>query len=569
MPPRARTGVAPSVVDQIQGRANGRRRRRDPRRERSRAQHAGKDEARVRQSSGRAAHDDVAAAGELRRTRLLENDAADAQERRHDAHAQAEAACQHRASDRTRQQRSQCEGDDHRGSVLDNPAVAHPDQPVGTPRDRRIVRDDDNRRAVARAGDRGAQQSVRPWPDPALRSARPRAADAAGSRARGRSRRAASLRPTAPTADGRRAPRARRTRAAPARALRRSARPTPASAWGSSTFSNAVSIGRRKKRWKTKPISRSRSRLRSASGKALTSRPWNRTSPAGRHVDAAEHVQQRRLAAARRPDDSEILAGRDAERNLPQRGDRPGRHRKDPRHVRRLDNRRRHDTTSRRSVAAMGSVATMRIGYAAAASAASARSAPWSTIARGSNTKKCRSAGTPGMPAQDVVQPERQHRAERHCEQRRRANTRITDSISTPPMTRQRDRPERPQRRNLAEPLVHRNGQQHGNQEEAEEERDGRQHDRDLPEVGELDPAEALDEIFVRHDVKIGPRRVDGGRRGTRAERRSGIAPGASPIGPRSSRRTTSPRRRGCRPPSCASGSSNGKSAMPDTTNVT
>ena len=44
--------------------------------------------------------------------------------------------------------------------------------------------------------------------------------------------------------------------------LRASALPTPASDCGSSTFSEAVSIGSRKNRWNTKPMCRRRSRLR-------------------------------------------------------------------------------------------------------------------------------------------------------------------------------------------------------------------------------------------------------------------------------------------------------------------
>ena len=60
---------------------------------------------------------------------------------------------------------------------------------------------------------------------------------------------------------------------------RRSASGTRASACGSSTFSRAVSIGRRKKRWNTNPMRISRMRLRSASERPATSRSSNRTSP--------------------------------------------------------------------------------------------------------------------------------------------------------------------------------------------------------------------------------------------------------------------------------------------------
>ena len=84
---------------------------------------------------------------------------------------------------------------------------------------------------------------------------------------------------------------------------------------------------------------------------------------ARRRVDAAEHVQQRRLAAARRTDDADVLAGRDPQRHVAQRATGPGRHREDPRARSALRRSARHETTSRRSVAAIGSAATIRIGY--------------------------------------------------------------------------------------------------------------------------------------------------------------------------------------------------------------
>ena len=65
-----------------------------------------------------------------------------------------------------------------------------------------------------------------------------------------------------------------------ARAARRSAFDAPASACGSSMFSQAVSIGSRKNRWNTKPMRVSRMRLRSDSGSVLTSRPSKTSVPA-------------------------------------------------------------------------------------------------------------------------------------------------------------------------------------------------------------------------------------------------------------------------------------------------
>jgi hypothetical protein len=60
---------------------------------------------------------------------------------------------------------------------------------------------------------------------------------------------------------------------------RRSARRTPASACGTSMFSDAVSIGSKKKRWKTKPMLRRRIALRAASGSAPTGRPSKTSEP--------------------------------------------------------------------------------------------------------------------------------------------------------------------------------------------------------------------------------------------------------------------------------------------------
>ena len=88
-------------------------------------------------------------------------------------------------------------------------------------------------------------------------------------------------------------------------------------------------------------------------------------------VDAADQVQQRRLAAARRSGDGDVLAGGDVKRHVAQRCHWTGRHREHTAHAARLDDqRRRHQpTTSRRSVAAIGSRDVSQTGYAAAAAA--------------------------------------------------------------------------------------------------------------------------------------------------------------------------------------------------------
>ena len=94
-----------------------------------------------------------------------------------------------------------------------------------------------------------------------------------------------------------------------------------------------------------------------------------------REVDDPQHVQERRLAAARWSDDADVLTGIDAHRDIAERGHGTGAHREDPRHVPRLDDWYAHDTTSRLSVAAIGRADTIRTGYPAAATDAAARSA--------------------------------------------------------------------------------------------------------------------------------------------------------------------------------------------------
>ena len=85
----------------------------------------------------------------------------------------------------------------------------------------------------------------------------------------------------------------------------------------------AVSIGSRKNRWKTKPICRSRSRLRCRSDSAVTSFPLEEQRPGRWRFHAAKHVQQRRLAAPGRAADREVVARGDAQRDVAHRRDGP------------------------------------------------------------------------------------------------------------------------------------------------------------------------------------------------------------------------------------------------------
>ncbi len=286
--------------------------------------------------------------------------------------------------------------DDHRVASSTISPVAHPDQAMGARRDRGIVRDDHNRRAVRVQLVEQRAQSARRSPDPARRSARPRAAAAAGWPAPGRWRRAASRRPTAPTGRWPARRRGRHTRAAPG------ARAPLGAADARLGLRQLDVLERRQHRQEEEPLEHEAD-LAQPQPAAFRVRQRAHLAtlephlPAGRHVHAARARAAASTCRSRTARPRRDTRRRDAERHVAQRGNRAGRHREHPRHVARLDDRRGHDTTSRRSVAAIGSVATMRIGYAAAASARSASRPAWRTSARGSNTKKCSSAGTPGM----------------------------------------------------------------------------------------------------------------------------------------------------------------------------
>ena len=218
----------------------------------------------------------------------------------------------------------ECEPDDHRvasstmrpSRILRRRPAREPPRVVGHHHDRGAVR-------VQPIEER--RRSVPPSLDRARRSARRRAATAAGWPAHARWRPAASLRPRA--RDGRCAARCPRPTYREAR-VRCGARTIhPSSACGSSTFSEAVSIGSRKNRWNTNPISRSRSRLRphpEANRRPSTERAPRRC----RQVHAPQDVEEGGLAASRRSDHADVLRGRNLQRHVVEGGDRTARHRK-------------------------------------------------------------------------------------------------------------------------------------------------------------------------------------------------------------------------------------------------
>ena len=119
---------------------------------------------------------------------------------------------------------------------------------------------------------------------------------------------------------------------------------------------------------------------------------------------------------------------------------------------------------------------------------------------------------------QDVIEQQRQHAAERKGEQRAGA-----DEQRRLPQEHGRDAPpadpERAQRRNLAEPLVDRDGQQRRHQEKRERHRQRREHERDLSEVRKAVAIELRDDVFVRVHAKIRTKpgdRACGGRAAAR-----------------------------------------------------
>ena len=156
----------------------------------------------------------------------------------------------------------------------------HRQPPPGARRDHRVVRDDDDGGAVGvdaieEIGDLLAGRFVELAGRLVREQQRRPVGERAGDRdalhfaARQLRRPVIDPRPVRPTYSS-----SSRVRA------RRSLFDAPASACGSSTFSHAVSIGSRKKRWNTKPMRVRRMRLRSRSDSAPTSRPSNSSEPA-------------------------------------------------------------------------------------------------------------------------------------------------------------------------------------------------------------------------------------------------------------------------------------------------
>ena len=94
---------------------------------------------------------------------------------------------------------------------------------------------------------------------------------------------------------------------------------SPAIESGSVMFSSAVSIGRRLKNWKMKPMCSRRSFVRSVSDSFVMSVSVDRDRPRGRLVEPGEDVHQRRLSRARRAHDRRQPAARDVERDAAER----------------------------------------------------------------------------------------------------------------------------------------------------------------------------------------------------------------------------------------------------------
>ena len=240
---------------------------------------------RVPESTSRAgtgrlrANDHVAAADERRRLRLFEHDAGDAEEDGHHRDADTETRGEHGAADRVRGERSQREPSDHRVaslSIRPSRIVSTRVRAIGQ---RGIVRDDDERGAVGvDAIEERRDLFAGRFVELAGRLVGEQQPRAVGERARDRDAlhlAAGELRRPMVGAGGEAD--VLEQLASFAAAVR--ACDTPASDCGSSTFSAAVSIGSRKNRWKTKPICRSRSRLRCASDSRETSWPSKSSVP--------------------------------------------------------------------------------------------------------------------------------------------------------------------------------------------------------------------------------------------------------------------------------------------------
>ena len=90
--------------------------------------------------------------------------------------------------------------------------------------------------------------------------------------------------------------------------------------WAISMLPMAESVGRRLKRWKTKPILARRIRVRSASESLAKSMPSIRPSRGG-VGEAAENVEEGRFSGAGGADDGDELARSDGEVDVAEGGD--------------------------------------------------------------------------------------------------------------------------------------------------------------------------------------------------------------------------------------------------------
>src|SRR5664279_2123796 len=87
---------------------------------------------------------------------------------------------------------------------------------------------------------------------------------------------------------------------------------------GSSTLCREVERGSRLNVWKTKPISRLRMAASSSSDMLGNVLAVEFVVPAGRRIQAAEHVHQRGLAAAGRTHDGQVFIAVDLEGDPPE-----------------------------------------------------------------------------------------------------------------------------------------------------------------------------------------------------------------------------------------------------------
>ncbi len=131
--------------------------------------------------------------------------------------------------------------------------------------------------------------------------------------------------------------------------------------------------------------------------------------------------------------------------------------------------------------------------------------------------------GQPGHLAEDAIELEREQLAERQREESSDADQerRLPQQHGghAPPAD-----PDRAQRRNLAEPLVHRHGEQRRHEQKREHHRERRKDQRDLAEVREAVAIELLDHLVVGVHRQAGARalnRRDGGG-GARVRTRRG-----------------------------------------------